>query len=487
MSSSIRFSGLASGLDTQSMVKALAQPYQNKVDQAKQDKTMMEWRKDAYKQINSKILSFNNKYIANMRLETTFNKTKVAVSNPGIISMDSNVPVPPGNHIIEVKKMASGAVVSTSSRTSDAMQDGQFSMEVNGVSISVDATGKTCKEFEKAVNDALTDAKVTDINFKFDESSKAFIVNSTKSGNDQTIKMDENSLNILNGKPQNPPDPLGKPVPIHTFSGSDAEILYNGGIKVTSTTNSIEVNGLKLNITGTSTEPITISSVKDTDAIVNFAKEFVEEYNNLMDEINTLVSADSAKGYKPLTDEQRESMSDKEIELWEKKIKDSLLKNDPILKQVSSMMRNATGKKYDGIKNEKYDTLSEIGIATGNWSERGKLHLDEEKLRKAINDDSNAVAKLFTEVGKEIYGEPGGSGKEATGFQAMLKSNDLKSYGQLFNDKLLDQNMRKMSETIKKAEAKYTRIENMYYKQFTAMEKMLNSLNSQSAWLSGGM
>ena len=522
MNNTIRFSGLASGLDTQSIVKALAQPYQNKVDTAKQDKVLMEWRKDLYKQTTNKINTFKTQYIDKMRLQATFSKTKVSVSNPNAISMDPNVPVPSGNHTIKVETMAQGAVASTStikktdntpidkSKTTigelmpGMSADDVFEVTIGGKSVKItkdtDLDGKgtkkeiskmTIEEFESEVQKQLGSDKEC---FKFDDKVNAFIIATKETGQNQKIDFAGSSTDLLqalkigtlksDGSVEAPKTPI---------IGSDAKIQYNGGVTVTSATNNIEINGLKFNITGTSSETISISSVKDTDGIVSFAKEFVEGYNKLLEEVNTLISADSAKGYKPLTDEERKAMSDKEIELWEKKIKDGLLRNDPMLKDITGMMREALGKDYGKDKGpldgNKYTMLGSIGITTGNWSERGKLHLDEEKLRKAINEDSDSVTKLFNQVGGEIYGTTGDTTTPATGFQALLKSNDLKSYGQFFNDKLLDENIRKMGDTIKKAEIKYSKIENMYYKQFTAMEKMLNGLNSQSSWLSsmGGM
>ena len=57
-------------------------------------------------------------------------------------------------------------------------------------------------------------------------------------------------------------------------------------------------------------------------------KGFFTEYNTLIKEMDSLYNADSAKGYEPLTDDEKEAMTDKEIEKWEEKIKKALLRRD---------------------------------------------------------------------------------------------------------------------------------------------------------------
>ncbi len=473
MSNTIRFSGLSSGMDTEAVVKALVLPYQNKVDTAKQDKQLLEWKKDAYKEMNTKISSFYNNYIYKMSLQGTFNKTKVSVSNPNIIKMDQNAVIPEGNHTVKVENMASGAIVSTKTIQGATKQTtlgeingdlpSEFSMTVgtgsNAKTINVGITDDmTIEHFELAVKNALSDEGIDNVSFKFDEKSSAFIASTTKTGASQQITMNEDSLKVLNAT--------------GVTQGQDAKIIYNGGVEVTSSTNKIEVNGLAFNIAGTSNETITISSAKDTDGMIDFVKGFVEEYNKLVEEINSKLQADSAKGYKPLTDAQKEEMSEKQIEKWEEKIKNSLLRNDSTLRDISSMMRQTLGQ---AVGDGAIKMLSDLGITTGEWRERGKLHIDEDKLRKAITEDSSSVAEFLNGLGKTLDKQ----------FKEKLSTtNDVKSYNSLFNDKLLTQSIQSKEKTIIDAEARLTRMEDMYYKRFTAMEKMLNQYNSQSTWLS---
>ena len=148
------------------------------------------------------------------------------------------------------------------------------------------------------------------------------------------IKVDDAGNVTVNGNADGSlPDDMG------LVKASDSEILLNGA-KMTSSSSTVSVNGLSIELTGLTKagEPITFSVSSDTDAVYNTIKKFFTEYNSLMKEMNELYNADTAKGYEPLTSEQKKDMSDDDIKLWEDKIKDSLLRGDSSLGSVRSAM-----------------------------------------------------------------------------------------------------------------------------------------------------
>lgn len=478
MSNTIRFTGLSSGLDTQSIVDAMLLTYKNKVNTAKQNKTLLEWKKDAYKEMNTKINSFYDKYVDNLSLTNSLNKIKTNVSNTNIISIPSNQNVPSGNYEIEVKQMASRAVVNTAqldigdtvtnlkelkllSVAKEAIA-GKFTMKVDQEEISVDVNeNTTIGEFEDAVKAELIKQGITteDFNFEFNEKLKAFNINTKTTGAKNRIEIDDASLKLING--------------ISVSQGQDAKITYNN-VTITSPTNRISISDFEFDIIGAAEgEKITISSVADTEAVINYVKDFVEAYNTLLEDINTKVGADKNKNYKPLTDEEKEEMSEKEIELWENKIKDSLFSGDASLRDLSSTLQSTL---QGTISNEgKYKILYDIGISTGNWREQGKLHLDTDKLTKVLSSESDDVVNLIKGLGNSL--------KE--NLKSTLKSrNDLKSYNSIFNDKLILTEITQKSDEIINAQSRYDRMETYYYAKFTAMESMMNQYNSQSTWLS---
>ncbi len=118
-----------------------------------------------------------------------------------------------------------------------------------------------------------------------------------------------------------------------------------------------------------------------------------------------------------------------------------------------------------------YSMLAQLGIKSNSWKDKGNLTLDEDKLRVAISENGDAVTKLFTTIANNIEKE----------LNERSTTTELRSYGQYFNDKIQTTNISNYKSDIIKAQAKYDKLENMYYKKFTAMETAMSKLNSQSS------
>lgn len=273
------------------------------------------------------------------------------------------------------------------------------------------------------------------------------------------------------------------------ISGEDAKITLNGA-DFESNTNNFSINGLTItaNAVTDPNEKITINTETDVDGIYNMIKDFMKEYNALISEMDTLYNADSSKGYEPLTDEEKESMSDKEIEKWEQKIKDSLLRRDSTLQSVSSLMKTAMAQSFTvgGIRM----SLSSFGIKTGSYlatadNERGMYHIDgdaddslssgsADKLREAIANDPDKVVDFFSQLTTNLYDK----------LSQKMRTSSLKSVNTVYNDKSMKREYDEYTDTIKKWEEKIEKIEERYRKQFSAMETALTKMQSQSSYLS---
>ena len=194
-------------------------------------------------------------------------------------------------------------------------------------------------------------------------------------------------------------------------AGEDAEITLNG-VKYTSSKNTFAVNGLTLTVSGTTSDPVTITTEDDTNGIYDMIKNFFKEYNTLINKMDKLYNADSAKGYDPLTDEEKDAMSDSAIEEWENKIKDSILRKDSVLGTFANEMKMIMmdGVEVDGKK--MY--LSNFGIGTLSYfsapdNERNAYHIDgdpddektsgnADKLKSMIANDPDTVVSFFTKL-----------------------------------------------------------------------------------------
>ncbi len=485
MANTIRFTGLASGLDTESVVKAIMTPYQSKIDTINKNKVLAEWRKDAYKEMSTKIQNFRTNAINKLKYTSALNKSTATLSQSGFINVDTTTFSGSGTHKISVEKVASGVNVRAGTIKSEAgpklTKDSKvtdiagmasvgitdFTISVNGTSKTYNFNGKTIGELETMVKADFGD----DINFSFDTSVGAFIINSKETGVNQSIDLSGTDANVLNS--------MGIKLGTmgYKYTGTNAKIIYNNSVTVESETNAIEVNGLKFTALAETSTPVTVTVAKDIDSMVDTIKNFVTEYNSLLDEINTKLSADSAKGYSPLTEDEKESMTDKEVELWENKIKGALLRNDSTLKDINSMLRETITTDYSkngsGL-DSSCSMLYQLGISSSAWTDKGKLTIDEKKLRAALETNSDGAINLLSTIANKI---------DASLVEGS-STTELRSYGQYFNDKIETEKISKYSKDVITAQSKYDKLENMYYKKFTAMEQAMSKMNSQSSLFS---
>lgn len=262
------------------------------------------------------------------------------------------------------------------------------------------------------------------------------------------------------------------------INGQDAKFTLNG-VEFTSDTNETTVNGITLTLKEKTTGAINFSLTNDTQAVYDTIKNFVNKYNEILKEMNELYYADSARGYDPLSDDEKEAMTDSQIEKWETKIKDSLLRRDDTLGGIMSSMKNAllTSVEVDG---KKY-SLSSFGVGTSsNYLERGLLHIQGDtedstyasytnKLMEGLENDPDTVMQVFTGVAQNLY----------KAMQEKMKKTSLSSALTFYNDTYIKSQITAYNKQISKDEDKLTELEDKYYAQFAAMETALAKMQSQ--------
>ncbi|TMV47177.1 hypothetical protein FE783_23345 [Paenibacillus mesophilus] len=270
--------------------------------------------------------------------------------------------------------------------------------------------------------------------------------------------------------------------------GKDAVIEYNG-IEAKYATNSFVVNGLNVTAKKVTTDAVSVSISGDTDAIYDKIKSFVDKYNTLVDDITAKTSEARDRDYTPLTDEQKEAMSEEQIKAWEAKAKSGMLRRDDVLRNALSSFRNSLASVVGGMTGSELKQLTQIGITTGSsYTENGKLSINEETLRKAIAERPEEVAAMFTVDDGNAKADAGDGfavrlHQKATELIDKLKSiagtTDM-TYSQYDQGKLLSD----IDERIERLKDRMEDAEDRYYAQFTAMERYINQLNQQSNWLS---
>lgn len=269
------------------------------------------------------------------------------------------------------------------------------------------------------------------------------------------------------------------------IAAADSAIELNGATLTGSSTTMV-VNGLTLNLTGVTDEEVILSVANDTSAVYDTVKEFINQYNSVLTELNKYYNASSARGYDVLTDDQKEAMSDDEVEKWETKIKDSLLRRDTTLNGLIQTMRSTMTSTVITASNGKKYSLANLGITTGkDYKEYGLLHIkgDEDDtdyadstntLQKLLDEDPDVVAEVLSGITSALYSK----------LQEKMKTTSLSSALTFYNDKEMNKQLSQYKDDISDWESKLADLEQRYYNQFTAMEKAMSNLNSQQNYFS---
>jgi len=279
-------------------------------------------------------------------------------------------------------------------------------------------------------------------------------------------------------------------------NGSSA-VIYVNGAEYVGDSNTFAINGMTITatgVTGTTYDPTETNAVNatintDTQGIYDKVKDFLTQYNALMNEMTSLFNAESSKGYEPLTDEERDALSDSEVEKWEAKIKDSLLRRDNTLSGIISSMTSAMAKSVKVNGKDYY--LADFGIRTLGYfnapkNQQNALHIDgdeddtntsgnADKLMKAIAEDPDTVLEFMQGMAKNLY--------EAV--DKKMKSTSLKTIYTVYNDKEMASEYSDYTSTIRKWQERLEQQEEYYYQKFAAMETALSKINSQTSALSG--
>jgi len=271
------------------------------------------------------------------------------------------------------------------------------------------------------------------------------------------------------------------------LDGQDAEIYLNGA-KYTNDTNSFEINGLTFTALAKTAdgESVTVTTEQDVDGIYDLVKNFLKEYNSIINEMDKLYNADSARGYEPLTDEEKEALSDKEVEKYEQKIKDALLRRDENLSSVSEALKSvmSSGIEVKGqtmyLFNFGIETLSYFSAAE---NEKNAYHIagdpddastsgNADKLKSMIANDPDTVISFFTKLSQNLYDKMSEMSKSVDGYR---------TFGSFYDDKKMKSDYDDYTSKIKELEQKLNDYEDSWYKKFAAMETTMAKMQQNSS------
>lgn len=644
--STMRLSGLISGMDTESIIQELVSAKQTKVDNTKKAQTKHEWKQDAWKSLNTKLKNLQSKYVANLRFSSSYMKKTTKVSNSSAVSVITGEDAVNGVQELSVKQLAKTAYLTGGkvqaeeegkkwdalSKISDVMgtdfKAGDITFTTGAKTVDIEVTEDT------TISDFLSKIKASGLNANFDAGQQRFFISAKQSGADSNFSMtadnvggakilaalglqvslkdDPDSLkqyqeyasyynendkdatiagmrSLIDGdiatQTQNyldryknlvelkkeaedkitelkkdsdkneaaikaqeesiaayekeMKDITDSYIDITTATGDDGEVTYTAtakedfkknveesyyekaayasevlkkynagtdvegyatkiegrdarivlnGAEFTSANNTFAVNGLTFTAQAETKadEVVTVTTQDDTDGIYNMLKDFLKEYNSIINEVDKLYNADSAKGYEPLTDDEKDAMSESEAEKYETKIKDALLRRDSSLSSIRSGFVEVMSK---GIEvNGKTMYLSNFGVNTLSYftagdNEKNMYHIDgdpddastsgnADKLKSMIASDPDTVVSFFTQLSKNLYSKMNDLSKPVEGYR---------SYGSFYDDKKMKTDYDDYKTKISDLEEKLADYEDKWYKKFSSMETALAKLQSSTS------
>lgn len=344
-------------------------------------------------------------------------------------------------------------------------------------------------------------------------------------GEYETVKGGNLGTAIFGGGMKPPSDENSTTTADGTYTytkGEDAVIWVDydgeGGadpVQITRSSNTFDIDGLSVTVNGTFGNVETDSTGKvtsyDKDAIVTFGakvdtekvteavKAMIDAFNEIIEISNAELSEKRNRDYAPLTDEQKEEMTEDQIKAWEEKAKAGMLFNDSDLRGFTSSIRFLFSGDSETTK-----LLSDMGIETStNYSDHGKIKFDESKFKAALESNPEAISDLFTRTGETTVDENGNTVTKNVGIMNQVKTvfdkyasttgatkgifvqkaGATESPLSLLDNYILDQ-MNDIDEEIEKLEDKLETETERYYKQFTSLETFISQMNSQSSWLS---
>lgn len=522
----MRIGGLASGMDIDSIVEKLMSAERAPYNKLLQNKQKAEWQRDAYRDVNTKLKAFDDFLFNDMTLSKDFYKKNVVSTNSAVSAVAITAGNGQGFTIDSVEQLARNG---NTKATLTPGTKGTETLESLGVVAAGETSNVTMKVLQTDGNmrdinlqfsstDTLDDVitklkKDTGLNAYYDSKSGQISISTQATGKPEEYMVDveyENSNNVVTTIQQ----PADASVYISSDSngffsklgfGTDPNLITNGenakltinGAEIERQSNTFEIDGMKLTLNNTyhasQGQPIQLTTKVDADNMVDKIKKFVETYNGLIDSLNSLVKEPKYRDYAPLTDEQKKEMEEKDIEAWEKKAKSGLLRSDNILNSVLNNMRTTMYSKGGGKQDVAGDpsqnfinTLYEMGITTSDkTSDRGKLKIDETKLREAIEKDPEQVFKTFSDTteGNEGIVQKLRKNVQSTMRDIEKKAGKTDATNQSFQ---IGRQINDVEDRIQAWKTKLANIEERYWKQFTAMETAINKANQQSSMLFAG-
>jgi flagellar hook-associated protein 2 len=486
-----RITGLATGLDVDELVKGELTNDKAKIEKQQKEKKILEIKQEMYHDVISQGSEFYSKYLEvkpnSLLMTASYSIVEFSSTNENAVTAKAasgsaikdnyqvkvNQLARPASAIINLSKLSGSENKSIIAKVGDK----EVSIDLSSIIDSDKTEAKKNEDLVTALNNNLNSLGLKAVN---SEISGGIILKSIKEGKEQAFSISDSSGNTL-----------------FEAQGQDCEYTISsstsGGEKTfSSSSNNATIDGITFSFTAITSEPVTITGKIDTDAIVDKLTNFFDDYNSLLTNYQTLLSDKYDKNYAPLTDEQKNDMTESQIEKWEEKVKKGQLHNDTLVQNFVTQMRDVFSASTAQLKKIGIKSVEkQYGVKAGT------LQIDRDKLKEAIENDPEAVMKLFIEPEKNTEDADGktsvvsGSGGVFTRMKNVLYNNTvsssesslIKKAGTATNsyNSMITTQLTNFAKKINQMKSNYSRKETKLYSKYAQLEKIMNTYNNQLA------
>ncbi len=310
------------------------------------------------------------------------------------------------------------------------------------------------------------------VTVRYDDSAETFSITSVDTGEDAVISIVNSAGNAFGASGA---FGIAEGATYGTEYGTRGQnaLCTIEGVSVTRSENPFTIDGLSYTLKKETGEAVDFTVSRDFTKTVDAVKAFAEAYNGLMDKLTGLLEEkDYSTDYKPLTAAQEDEMSETQIEKWNEKAKSGLLRNNRDLVNFLKSIKSAFFSSLGGTGK----TMSSIGIATGSYfsDDAGKILVDEDALKAALEKNSDSVVSMFT------------NSKEGSKGLVYKISDSVNSYLQKLDkdQKSTTKKTDDLDDKIGELEDGLDDMAERYYARFSAMEQSLSKMYSMSSMLS---
>ena len=491
VNSTNRLTGFATGLDTDQMVKDMLTAEQNKIDKVQQKQTLTEWKQEEYRGIIEETKELYSKYFDPLSKDyllssTALSTTTVSSSDKLVINATASGGALPINYNFEVKSTATAAQMSSSlslsktDKLADLGLNGETTFKINyGDGKSTDAITITADDTVESLLSKINNASGGNVKANFSEMTGKLTITSSEIGENSTLSISNGTVdadgNFVESGYSDALSFLG--MNGDKTNGKNAKVVVtdtNGNLikEIDSEKNSFTIDGVTYSVNGVGSARLT--STTDTTNAVDKMKSFIEDYNELVGRINGKLKEEKNREYEPLTKAQKEEMTKEEIEKWEEKAKQGMLRGDTELRNMLNNLTNAIS-----------GNLAEFGISlTSDYTKSGQLTLNEEKFSNALIEKGDklisAVSSSLTEMQTVFKNNVGNSSS------ILIKKAGLQNTASYANNTFSNE-IKQYEEKIKLLNKKLSAKENALYQKFAALENIMNKFNSQMSYIGSSM